>query len=148
MDMEQFKQDLDELFRLFNKLMEKQESGMEEIPGINKMMLQQFKFFFNNYEQMKDQIAYQLQGQFGESVQDMVRTLIQQLREELGEDEFLLEDESEESSLKEIGTLTSSEPKGILDPQKEIEKIDELLKNKNLTPEQIDQLLDRRSNLK
>lgn len=148
MNMEQFKQDLDELFRLFNKLMEKQESGMEEIPGINKMMLQQFKFFFNNYEQMKDQIAYQLQGQFGESVQDMVRTLIQQLREELGEDEFMLEDESEESSLKEIYTLTSSEPIGILDPQKEIEKIDELLKNKNLTPEQIDQLLDRRSNLK
>jgi hypothetical protein len=148
MDMEQFKQDLDELFRLFNKLMEKQETGMEEIPGINKMMLQQFKFFFNNYEQMKDQIAYQLQGQFGESVQDMVKTLIQQLREELGEDDFMLEEEDTAAS-KEIDTIISEDkPVGALDPQKEIAKIDELLKNKNLTPEQIDQLLDRRSNLK
>lgn len=148
MDMEQFKQDLDELFRLFNKLMEKQETGMEEIPGINKMMLQQFKFFFNNYEQMKDQIAYQLQGQFGESVQDMVKTLIQQLREELGEDDFMLEEEDNAAS-KEIDTIISEDkPAGAFDPQKEIAKIDELLKNKNLTPEQIDQLLDRRSNLK
>lgn len=148
MDMEQFKQDLDELFQLFNKLMEKQESGMEEIPGINKMMLQQFKFFFNNYEQMKDQIAYQLQGQFGESVQEMVRTLIQQLREELGEDEFLFDDVEDDSSLKKIDTVDPEEPKSVTDVKQEIAKIDEMLKNKNLTPEQIDKLLDRRSNLK
>ncbi len=147
MDMEQFKQDLDELFRLFNKLMEKQENGMEEIPGINKMMLQQFKFFFNNYEQMKDQIAYQLQGQFGEPVQEMVKTLIQQLREELGEDEFLIDDETE-SLPEETDPIVLDKPKGVIDPQKEIARIDELLKNENLTHEQIDQLLDRRSNLK
>ena len=148
MDMEQFKQDLDELFRLFNKLMEKQESGMEEIPGVNKMMLQQFKFFFNNYEQMKDQIAYQLQGQFGESVQDMVRTLIQQLREELDEDEFLIDEAEDNTENKEIESITSEDSKASIDAQQEIAKIDEMLKNKNLTPEQIDKLLDRRSNLK
>lgn len=148
MDMEQFKQDLDELFRLFNKLMEKQESGMEEIPGVNKMMLQQFKFFFNNYEQMKDQIAYQLQGQFGESVQDMVRTLIQQLREELDEDEFLIDETEDDADTKEIESITSEDSKASIDAQQEIAKIDEMLKNKNLTPEQVDKLLDRRSNLK
>ena len=148
MNMEQFKQDLDELFRLFNKLMEKQESGMEEIPGVNKMMLQQFKFFFNNYEQMKDQIAYQLQGQFGESVQEMVRTLIQQLREELGEDDFLIEDIEEDVESKEIEAIASDESKSSINAKEEIAKIDEMLKNKNLTPEQIDKLLDRRSNLK
>lgn len=148
MDMEQFKQDLDELFRLFNKLMERQESGMEEIPGVNKMMLQQFKFFFNNYEQMKDQIAYQLQGQFGESVQDMVRTLIQQLREELEEDELLFDEPEDDADTKEIESITSEDSKASIDAQKEIAKIDEMLKNKNLTPEQIDKLLDRRSNLK
>lgn len=148
MDMEQFKQDLDELFRLFNKLMEKQESGMEEIPGVNKMMLQQFKFFFNNYEQMKDQIAYQLQGQFGESVQEMVRTLIQQLREELDEDEFLIDETEDDTDIKEIENITSEDSKASIDAQQEIAKIDEMLKNKNLTPEQIDKLLDRRSNLK
>jgi len=147
MDMEQFKQDLDELFRLFNKLMEKQENGMEEIPGINKMMLQQFKFFFNNYEKMKDQIAYQLQGQFGEPVREMVKTLIKQLREELGEDDFLIDDEME-SLPEENNPIILEEPKSVIDTQKEIDRIDKLLKNNNLTPEQIDQLLDRRSNLK
>ena len=147
MDMEQFKQDLDELFRLFNKLMEKQENGMEEIPGINKMMLQQFKFFFNNYEKMKDQIAYQLQGQFGEPVREMVKSLIKQLREELGEDVFLIDDEME-SLPEENNPIILEEPKSVIDPQKEIDRIDKLLKNNNLTPEQIDQLLDRRSNLK
>lgn len=111
-------------------------------------MLQQFKFFFNNYEQMKDQIAYQLQGQFGESVQEMVRTLIQQLREELGEDEFLFDDVEDDSSLKKIDTVDPEEPKSVTDVKQEIAKIDEMLKNKNLTPEQIDKLLDRRSNLK
>lgn len=147
MDMEKFKQDLDELFRLFNKLMEKQENSMEEIPGINKMMLEQFKFFFKNYEGMKDQIAYQLQGQFGEPVKEMVETLIKQLREELGEDDFMLSSEPEDEPEIQI-PINLGPAKGPIDPEKEIAKIDKLLKNENLTPEQVDKLLDRRSNLK
>jgi len=140
MDMEKFKQDLDELFRLFNKLMEKQEHGMDEIPGLNKAMLQQFKFFFQNYATMKDQIAYQLQGQFGEGVQEMVKSLIQQLREELDESEFEIIEEKDE----EIPIHIQPSPD---DPSKEIAEIDEMLKNPNLTQAEIDALLDRRSQL-
>ncbi len=141
MDIEKFKQELDELFRLFNKLMEKQGSEMENIPGINKMMVEQFKVFFTNYENMKDQIAYQLQGQFGDSIQEMVETLIRQLREELGEEEWMVAPDTNVP-------ITHTETKSMDDPQKEIEEIDEMLKNPNLTPEQIDELLDRRSRLK
>ena len=78
---EEFKKELDELFRLFKKLVEKKD--LDDVPGVDKFMLQQFQFFFNNYDNMKDQIADQLQGQFGDSVKEMVRTLVQQLKEEL-----------------------------------------------------------------
>jgi len=141
MDIEKFKQDLDELFRLFNKLMEKQDADMENIPGINKMMVEQFKIFFTNYESMKDQIAYQLQGQFGDSIQEMVETLIKQLREELGEEEWMIVPETDVPVVREIKQNPTN-------PEKEIAEIDDLLKNSNLTPEQMDELLDRRSRLK
>lgn len=143
MDMEKFKQDLDELFRLFNKLMEKQENEMIDIPGFSKAMLEQFKFFFSNYENMKDQIAYQLQGQFGESVQEMVEGLIKQLRDELGEEDWMTEIEEPEQV-----QLPPEEEKPISDVEAEIDKIDKLLQNPNLTHEQVDELLDRRSKLK
>lgn len=141
MDIEKFKQELDELFRLFNKLMEKQGSEMENIPGINKMMVEQFKVFFTNYENMKDQIAYQLQGQFGDSIQEMVETLIRQLRDELGEEEWMIAPDTDVP-------ISHTIQQNVTDPEKEIAEIDELLKNSDLTPEQIDELLDRRSRLK
>ena len=141
MDIEKFKQELDELFRLFNKLMEKQGPEMENIPGINKMMVEQFKVFFTNYESMKDQIAYQLQGQFGDSIQEMVETLIRQLRNELGEEDWMMSPGTDKP-------ISHTIQPNISDPEKEIAEIDELLKNPDLTPEQIDELLDRRSRLK
>lgn len=140
MEDERFRHDLDELFRLFKKLVE--EKSTDEIPGVDKNMLQQFKFFFNNYEQMKDQIAYQLQGQFGDSVKEMVHTLIKQLREELGEDLDYIEPE-EELPAVDISYESHELPSKDL----EIKKIDELLKNPDLTQEQIDELLDRRAHL-
>ena len=88
MEDEKFRQELDELFRLFKKLVE--EKSLDDVPGIDKTMLQQFQFFFSNYENMKDQIAYQLQGQFGEPVKEMVKTLVKQLKEELGKTPSLI----------------------------------------------------------
>ena len=133
MEDEKFRQELDELFRLFKKLME--DKSIDEVPGIDKHMLQQFQFFFNNYENMKDQIAYQLQGQFGEPVREMVRTLVKQLREELGEDYEIIEqdDDIPVIDMDDLGN--------------DIKKIDEMLTDPNLTPEQIDELLDKRAGL-
>jgi len=141
MEDESFKQELDELFRLFKKVMETR--PMEEIPGVNKAMLQQFQFFFSNYENMKDQIASQLQGQFGDSVKQMVRTLIEQLREEVGDDELLsgAEPEVELEEAKPILEISGS------NVEEELKKIDELLKKPKLTEEQINELLDRRAML-
>ncbi len=137
MDDEKFRQELDELFKLFNKLMAK--SDMDNIPGVNKLMLQQFQMFFTNYETMKDDIAQQLQGQFGESVKDVVHQLVQQLKNELGDDELF----DEASSSIDVHVTPVSEPS----KSQTLEEIDELLKNPNLTAEEIDELLDRRMKL-
>lgn len=138
MEDESFKKDLDELFRLFNKLIK--DKSIDDVPGLNTAMLKQFEFFFSNYDTMKDQLMYQLQGQYGDSVKEMVRTLVKQLREEVGEDDFLIiEDEIEAPLIEE--ELQKIEGKT------EREKIDEFLKNGKLTEEQINELLDKRSNL-
>ncbi len=129
-----FKKDLDELFRLFKKMVENK--NMDEIPGVDKFMLQQFQMFFNNYDTMKDQIADQLHVQFGDSVKDMVRSLVEQLKEELGEDDLLTTEEEE-----------LPPPVSIDHVKNDIQEIDEMLKNPDLTEEQIDELLDRRANL-
>ncbi len=129
-----FKKDLDELFRLFKKMVENKD--VDDIPGVDKFMMQQFQMFFSNYETMKDQIADQLHGQFGDSVKEMVRTLVQQLKDELGEDEFLNVDYEEEEPVVSIEEVSN-----------DIKEIDEMLKNPDLTDEQIDELLDRRANL-
>lgn len=129
---EEFKKELDELFRLFKKLVEKKD--LDDVPGVDKFMLQQFQFFFNNYDNMKDQIADQLQGQFGDSVKEMVRTLVQQLKEELDEDIMLnLEEEEPVVQITEVGDTRL--------------EIDEMLKNPDLTEDQINELLDKRASL-
>ncbi len=141
MEDEKFKQELDELFKLFNKLMGK--SDLENVPGVNKFMLQQFQMFFANYETMKDDIAQQLQGQFGESVKDMVHQLVIQLRNEVGEDEFLQSETSLPNTAVNVHITPSNKP----GKTETLEELDELLKNPNLTDEEIDDLLDRRSKL-
>jgi len=135
MEDEKFKQDLDELFRLFKKLVETQ--SLDNVPGVDGMMLKQFQFFFGNYETMKDQIGAQLQGQFGEPVKEMVSTLVKQLREQLGEDEY--------TKIENVEVI--SKVIEIEDPQSAIQEIDKLLKNPDLTEDQVNELLDKRANL-
>lgn len=134
MEDENFKKDLDELFRLFKKMVDTK--SIDEIPGVDKFMLQQFQVFFSNYDTMKDQIAQQLQGQFGDSVKEMVRTLVEQLKEELDEDIFLQVEEVEEEPIISIEAVDN-----------DIKAIDEMLTNPELTEEQVNELLDKRANL-
>lgn len=143
MDNKKFEEELDELFRLFKIMVEKR--SLEDIPGIDSGMLKQFKFFFSNYDTMKDQIVQQLQGQFGEPVKEMVHTLVQQLREELGDEALLYEDIEviEDSEVDKL--LTETRP--VTDVHAEIQKIDQQLKNPALTEDQINALLDKRADL-
>ncbi|MBU2553910.1 MAG: hypothetical protein KKF98_05580 [Bacteroidetes bacterium] len=134
MEDERFKHDLDELFRLFKRMVEEQ--SMDDIPGVDKQMLRQFQFFFDNYENMKDQISSQLQGQFGAPVKEMVRNLLKQMREQLGEEEYLSKVDNDTAISIDMSTR-----------EVDIKAIDEMLKNPNLTEEQINELLDKRAGL-
>ncbi len=139
MEDERFKQELDELFFLFKKLLEREEMG--ELPGVNKLMFHQFQMFFSNYENMKGDIARQLQNQFGESVKDMVHQLVLQLREEVGDD-YLYQNKKTEDAIFDVPVKPKQEKE-----EDTIEKLDELLKNPDLTEEEINDLLDRRHRL-
>ena len=137
---EKFKEELDELFRLFKIMVEKR--SLEDIPGVDSGMLKQFQFFFSNYDTMREQIVQQLQGQFGEPVKDMVHTLVQQLREELG-DEALFEEVVEDTTVQEL--IDDSKP--VIDVPAEIEMIDHQLTTPGLNEEEINALLDKRASL-
>ena len=135
MEDEKFKQELDELFRLFKKLVETK--SLDDVPGVDGMMLKQFQFFFSNYETMKDQIGSQLQGQFGEPVKQMVSDLVKQLRAQVGDEEFADIEQIDEPDI----------PLNLSNTNSTIQEIDQLLTNPDLTDEQINELLDKRAGL-
>jgi len=125
-----FKENLDLLIKLFKKL--KNRTDIKEIPGIDKNMYQNFDLFLNNYEMMRDQISDELLMQFGEPMKKMISDLVDQLKDELGE----------EAEIKEEETPQRQELR------KDVKQIDQLLKNPNLSEEEVDSLLDERMKLK
>ncbi len=140
MEDEKFVEELDELFRLFKIMVEKR--SLEDIPGVDSGMLKQFQFFFSNYDTMREQIVQQLQGQFGEPVKEMVHTLVEQLREELGDDAVLYE-EVEEAVVTDL--IEDSKP--ILDVDGALHLIDQQLSTPGLSEDEINILLDKRAAL-
>ncbi|PKP31760.1 MAG: hypothetical protein CVU00_12380 [Bacteroidetes bacterium HGW-Bacteroidetes-17] len=145
MDEEQknsLKKNMDELIRLFKKIKDK--SVIDDLPGINKMFIQNFDLLVQNYDEIKDDLSEQLLSQFGTPIHKMIADIVVKLKKELGED---LTDEIElpEKKPQEIKKiLITPEPLNI---EVEIKSIDSQLNKGGLTPEQIDRLLDRRSDL-
>ncbi len=129
MENEEFKRQIDELFRLFNKLMEKH--PMDEISGINNMQIEQMRMFLKNYELMKDKISFEMMGQMNEPVKQMISMFIKQLREEL--------DEPETFDVEVISTTKTTNVS--------LADIDAQLSKPGLTEAEIDQLLDKRAEL-
>ena len=127
-----FNDNLDLLIKLFKKL--KERSSFDDMPGIDKTFYQNFEYLLGNYENMRDQLSEELLEKFGEPVKGMIANLVDQLKAELGDD---------------IGDLDLEEPSA----QEEIKvpddvaKIDEMLKDPNLSDEEINKLLDERSKL-
>ncbi len=85
---------------------------------------------------MKDQISEDLLMNFGEPMKKMISDLIQQLKSELGEEE-----------LANIQNETNVQTDNFKDIKRDIAQIDELLKNPNLSEEDINILLDERASL-
>lgn len=130
-DEKSFHENLDLLIRLFRKLKEK--TSIDELSGIDKTFYQNFEYLLNNYENMKDQISKELLDKFGEPVKDMIAGLVNQLKNELG-DEF----DKEEPEVQ---------PEKKTEKIRSIEEIDKLLESQTLPENEVNKLLDERSQL-
>jgi hypothetical protein len=133
-----FHENLDLLIKLFKRLKEK--TSLDEIQGIDKSFYQNFEYLINNYEKMKDQISEELLDKFGEPVKDMIAGLVEQLMNELGDDY----DEFMDSEIE----LTEDDSQVLTGHVDDVDKIDEMLKDPNLSEDEINRLLDQRSKLK
>jgi len=138
---ESLKKNLDELIRLFKKVKDK--SVFENIPGINKAFFSNFEMLVNNYDMIKEDLSEELLSQFGEPIHKMIADTVLQLKEQLGEAGEFDDELPEFKESKNI--LITPEPEN---PLEEVNYIDEMLKRGGLKAEEVDRLLDRRSELK
>ena len=144
-----FKENLDLLIKLFKKL--KNKSSLDEIKGIDKNFYFNFEYLLNNYENMKDQISDELLDKFGEPVKEMIAGLVEQLKDELGEEELIKMEADEFEEIEEDPILNIEEdlqPTSFDEINESIKKIDEKLSKGGLSEEEINKLLDQRMKLK
>lgn len=147
MENEDLKKQIDELFRLFRKVMEKYPP--DDVPGMDKAQMEQLKAYLAQYDAIKDQFSVEMFGMMdNEMAKPFISMLIKKLREQLGEDADI--DELHEDHIKEVEfkekafeSLQTGE-----NYQSLIDAIDAQLKNPNLTEEEIDTLLDKRQKLR
>ena len=143
MASENLKKKMEELFRLFKKMMEKYPP--ESMPGIDKTQAEQLKMMMSNYDNMEISFSSDMFGGFfdEEMTEKILTKLIQQLREQLGEDAY--EEEVEErlsivdKKEKEFEQLPTEDRYVAL-----LDAIDAELKKPNISMEEIDELLDKR----
>lgn len=146
MENDDLKKQIDELFRLFKKVMEKYPP--EEVPGMDKAQLEQLKAYLTQYESVKDQFSVEMFSMMdNDMAKHFISMLINKLREQLGDDADI--DEIPENHIKDVEikekafeSLQTGENYQTL-----IDAIDAQLKNPELTDEEMDTLLDKRQNL-
>lgn len=146
MENEELKKQIDELFRLFKKVMEKYPP--DDVPGMDKDQVEQLKAYLTQYELIKDQFSVEMFSMMDSGMaQKFISILIKKLREQLGEDvdiDDLPADHIKDVELKEkaFESLQTGENYQVL-----IEAIDSQLKNPDLSEEEMDALLDKRQKL-
>lgn len=144
MEDENFKKELGEFFRLFKRLMEKESLG--DIPGVDPQQLEQIKAIMEQLEGSEDSLNIDMR-QVNPFTKMVISSMVQQLREQLGPEA----EETTEVSAEEIVNRREEELKALTDEAQRdvslIETIDEQLKNPNLSDEEIDALLDKRSQI-
>ena len=143
MENEEINKQMEELFRLFKKMMEKYPP--DSMPGIDKAQAEQLKMMLSNYDSMKVSFSSDMFGFFDEeTTKKILAKLISQLREQLGEDaEEVVEKVSlVEQKEKEFEQLPTQDRYIAL-----LDAIDAELKTPNISMEKIDELLDKRKEI-
>ena len=125
MEDENFRKELEDLFKLFKRLIDKEST--EGLQDMDPQQLEQLKAFMAQFDDVKEKLKVE-QVYVDPFSKMMVSSLVKQLREQLGPD-ALVDDEEPLLSIDEANT---------------VEAIDEMLKNPNLSDQEIDDLLDKR----
>ena len=143
MENEEINKQMEELFRLFKKMMEKYPP--DSMPGIDKAQAEQLKMMLSNYDSMKVSFSSDMFGFFDEeTTKKILAKLISQLREQLGEDaeEVVVKVSLVEQKEKEFEQLPTQDRYIAL-----LDAIDAELKTPNLSMDKIDELLDKRKEI-
>lgn len=144
MEDENFRKELEELFRLFKRLIEKE--SVEGMSDMDPQQMEQLKAFMAQFEDVKDKLQIEMipVDPFSKM---MVSSLVQQLREQLGPED----DEAPQETIDDLLNRRETELQALSDAsqryQSLIETIDEQLKNPELSDAEIDMLLDKRSQI-
>lgn len=145
MENEDINKQMEELFRLFKKMMEKYPP--ESMPGIDKAQAEQLKMMLSNSDEMKISFSSDMFGIFDEeTTKKILSKLIKQLKEQLGEDTYE-EDDIKASVVevkeKEFEQLPTQDRYVAL-----LDAIDSELKKPGISMDEIDMLLDKRKKIK
>lgn len=146
MENDDLKNKMNELFRLFRKVMEK--FPPDDVPGMDKAQLDQLKMYLSQYDAMKDNMSVEIFGMMdNEMTRNIIDMLIKKLRDQLGDEADepeMIENHIQDVEIKEkaFESLQTGENYQAL-----IDSIDTQLKNPDLTDDEIDTLLDKRQKL-
>lgn len=144
MENEEINKQMEELFRLFKKMMEKYPP--ESMPGIDKAQAEQLKMMMSNCDEMKVSFSSDMFGIFDEATtKKILSKLIQQLRDQLGEDAC-------EEEIKQISIVDKKEKEFEELPTQDryvalLDAIDSELKKPGISMDEIDMLLDKRKKI-
>lgn len=135
-----------ELFRLFKKMMEKYPP--DSMPGIDKAQAEQLKMMLSNYDEMEISFSSDMFGLFDEeTTKKILSRLIQQLRDQLGEEA------DEDVVVKEQPSIVDKKEKEFEQLPTEdryialLDAIDAELKKPGISMDEIDILLDKRKKI-
>ncbi len=144
MEDENFNKELEDLFKLFKKLLEKESVG--DIPGVDPAQLEQLKQFMSQFDDVKDEMKVEMSN-VDPFTKQIISSLVSQLRLQLGPDAL----ESEPASATEIVAEKEKELKHIDNAEDRrkamLETIDNALRNPELSDAEIDELLDKRAQI-
>ena len=153
MEDENFRQELEDLFRMFKLLMEKE--SMDELSGVDPQQLEKLKMFMAQFDNVKDKIKIDM-VHVDPFTKMMISNVVKQLREQLGDELGELDDlgsygQSDRISAEEIVNQREELLKDVTDETARcrslIETIDEQLRNPDLSDDEIDALLDKRTQI-
>ena len=145
MENEEINKQMEELFRLFKKMMEKYPP--ESMPGIDKAQAEQLKMMLSNSDEMKISFSSDMFGIFDEeTTKKILSKLITQLKEQLGED-------ASTDTIEKVSVVEQKEKEFEQLPTQDryvalLDAIDSELKRPGISMEEIDMLLDKRKQIK